>query len=68
MCYTLFVHNLGTESSLPKTTFKTKIGWGWVIRVGTPKNILDLLLVSAAVEYSNFKFDTRLEFSIQLDK
>jgi len=48
-----FLHNLGTESSLPKTTLRAKIN-------GEHVKIWDYLFISATVEASNFKFGIQL--------
>jgi len=52
------VYNLALESSLPKTTFSTKIGGGLGEKIGTP--------ISATTEASDFKFGTQHEFGFTL--
>jgi len=52
-----FLHNLGTGSSLPKTTFRAKING--VLARGASKN-LGPLFISATVDASNFKFGKQL--------
>jgi len=54
------VHDLGVWSSLPKTTFRTKLmrvcglKYRSIQKIGTP------LIISATVEASNFKYGVQL--------
>ena len=59
-----FGTQLGFGTSLPKTTFRTKIGGVWAR--GASKKIWDPLLISATVEASNFKFGTQIGFGTSL--
>jgi len=52
-CAKRFLHNLGTGSILPKTTFRVKIMGVWARE---HVKIWDSLFISATVEASNFKF------------
>ena len=60
-----FLHNLGTGSSLPKTTLRAKIIGSWL---GEHVKIRDSLFISATVEASNFKFGIQLGFGEELAK
>ena len=60
------VHKLGFGLAYHKTAFMTKIG-GVLARGASPKN-WDLLLISATIEASNFKFGTQTEFRTSLPK
>ena len=52
-----FLHNLGTGSSLPKTTLRAKINW---VRARGACKMWGPLFISATVEASNFKFGIQL--------
>ena len=54
-CANFFLHNLGTGSSLPKTTFRAKIN-GSLACVGEHVKIWDPVFISATVEANSFKF------------
>ena len=51
-----FVHNLGSTSSMPKTTFRTNFSGG--VGLGAHQKFWDPILISTTVEVSNFKFGT----------
>jgi len=55
-----FGTQLGFGTSLPKTTFRTKIGGIW--SRGASEKMWQPLLVSATIEVINFKFGTQLGF------
>ena len=57
----------GFGSSLPKSTFRTKINGSLWAR-GASREIWDPLLISATVEASNFKFSMQLGFGTSLLK
>ena len=61
-----FGTQIGFGTSLPKTTFRTKIGGSGLVE--HPKNFWDPLLISATVEASNFKFGTHIGFGTSLPK
>jgi len=61
-----FGTQIGFETSLPKMTFRTKIGWG-LGQGNIPKN-WDRLHIFANVEASNFKFGTQIGFETSLPK
>ena len=61
-----FGTQIGFETSLAKTMFRTKIGGVWAM--GASKKIWDPLLISGTVEASNFKFGTQLRFGTSLPK
>jgi len=61
-----FGTQLGFGTSLPKTTFWTKIVGG--VGHGASKKIWDPLRIFATVEISNFKFGTQLGFGTSLPK
>ena len=61
-----FGTQIGFGTSLAKTTFKTKIGWG--LGQGNIQKKLGPLLISATVEASNFKFGMQLGFGTSLPK
>ena len=53
-------------TSLPKTTFWTKIGGG--LGQGSIQKIWDPLRIFATIEASNFKFGTQIRFGTSLPK
>jgi len=59
-----FLHNLGTGSSLPKTTLRAKINGVWAR--GACKNLGPPF--SATIEASNFKFGIQLGLGEELAK
>ena len=61
-----FSTQLGFWTSLPKTTFRTKIGGE--AGLGEHPNIWEPLCISATVEASNFKFGIQLGFGTILPK
>jgi len=61
-----FGTQLGFGTSLPKTTFWTKIGRG--LGQGSLQKNWDPLLISATVEASNFKFVMQVGFWTSLPK
>jgi len=66
MAISNLVHKLGLGLACQNTTFRAKIGGG--LARGATKKIRDLLLISATVEASNFKFSTQLGFGTRLPK
>jgi len=59
---TNFLHNLGTESRLPKTTLRAKINGVWVRGATESQKMWDPLFISAIIRASNFIFGTQLGF------